>query len=303
MTLQQIEIVTKVAEYGSINMVARSMGLTQPAISTAISVLEKEFGASLFIRSRQGAILTPKGREVLSHFRTIIKEVETVTRQTKAVVSDEGTISVAGRQGFMQYLFPVLYKELSTAFPKIIINTIISGTQEEVVEALLTGKVDICFAPSPGLKSIASEILYSDPVILAISKQQYRILQASTKHSYSNLKWCLPTKNDRLRKSIEHLVRTIDEDPKIITETDDYTLIGRLIASGQCAGPIYGHMLGEQTEFRNVMPMIPRRKWTVRRDLTMIYRYMSVPLHVRSAMEIFKKTVKETLDTTLAQFD
>ncbi len=50
MTIRNLEIFTKVAELGSMSAAAKSLYITQPSVSLAISEIEKEYDIKLFDR-------------------------------------------------------------------------------------------------------------------------------------------------------------------------------------------------------------------------------------------------------------
>ena len=61
---RNLEIFLKVAEHGSITRVAKTLHITQPAVSNAISKLEAELNVKLFFRDkRNGLILTDVGQK------------------------------------------------------------------------------------------------------------------------------------------------------------------------------------------------------------------------------------------------
>lgn len=61
MTLNQLRYFTCAARYHSITRAAQEMFVTQPAISTAIRELEKEFSVTLFANTRGRIALTEEG--------------------------------------------------------------------------------------------------------------------------------------------------------------------------------------------------------------------------------------------------
>lgn len=63
---RNLEIFIKVAESGSITRTAKTMYITQPAVSNAISKLETGLNVKLFYRDRHnGMILTEVGHKIL----------------------------------------------------------------------------------------------------------------------------------------------------------------------------------------------------------------------------------------------
>lgn len=61
LNLRHLHAFRAVAELGSISAAARSVHLTQPAVTQAIAQIEDHFGARLFSRSSTGMQLTPSG--------------------------------------------------------------------------------------------------------------------------------------------------------------------------------------------------------------------------------------------------
>lgn len=76
MTLQQLRYLIAVANYGSINAAAKSLYLSQPSLSEAISSMEQEFGFEIFERTAKGIRITGKGLELLNEAKEVIKEAE-----------------------------------------------------------------------------------------------------------------------------------------------------------------------------------------------------------------------------------
>ncbi|MFD2403707.1 LysR family transcriptional regulator [Novosphingobium soli] len=65
-----------VAETGNFSRAAKRVSVTQPTLSAGIAKLERELGARLFDRDRQGVALTPAGSRFLVRARRIAAEYE-----------------------------------------------------------------------------------------------------------------------------------------------------------------------------------------------------------------------------------
>ncbi|MEL6407068.1 MAG: LysR family transcriptional regulator [Chloroflexota bacterium] len=72
MEIGQIEAFDRVAREGNFTRAAESLDLTQPAISTRISLLEKELGGDLFVRHGRSLTLTPLGERFLPYAQRMI---------------------------------------------------------------------------------------------------------------------------------------------------------------------------------------------------------------------------------------
>jgi DNA-binding transcriptional LysR family regulator len=63
-------------EEGSVTGAARRVGLSQPAMSHALSRLREHFGDPLLIRSGRGMTATPRGRALLEQVRPMVRQLE-----------------------------------------------------------------------------------------------------------------------------------------------------------------------------------------------------------------------------------
>ncbi|NIE88932.1 LysR family transcriptional regulator, partial [Burkholderia sp. Tr-860] len=65
-----------VADAGSVTGAAERLGLAQPALSQAITRLERELGVKLFSRTRRGAALTAAGEAIVDDIRLSVARIE-----------------------------------------------------------------------------------------------------------------------------------------------------------------------------------------------------------------------------------
>ena len=72
MEIGQLEAFDRVARDGNFTRAAESLDLTQPAVSTRISLLEKEVGGELFERRGRQLFLTPLGEIFLPYARRML---------------------------------------------------------------------------------------------------------------------------------------------------------------------------------------------------------------------------------------
>ena len=79
-----------------------------------------------------------------------------------------------------------------------------------------------------------------------------------------------------------------------MTETNDYTLMRNIIATGACAGFIYGHMLANP-EARNTLKPLQIKQLDIWRDLTLLYRRDDLLPHGITAKELFIKEGSKVL--------
>ena len=76
MELSQLKYFMTVAELGKISAAAEQLFISPPALSTAISRLEKELGAPLFNRTNNRVMLNEQGELFLKHVRRAFAELD-----------------------------------------------------------------------------------------------------------------------------------------------------------------------------------------------------------------------------------
>ena len=76
MELTEIEAFVAIAEHGTFTRAAAVLGISQPAISRRITLLESDIGAPVFDRLRQGALLTDAGRVFLPHAQSVLSRLQ-----------------------------------------------------------------------------------------------------------------------------------------------------------------------------------------------------------------------------------
>ena len=72
MTIRHLRIFSAVAECGTMHAAARKLYLAQPAISTAISELEKHYHVKLFERLSKKLYITSEGKQFLFYANHIL---------------------------------------------------------------------------------------------------------------------------------------------------------------------------------------------------------------------------------------
>jgi DNA-binding transcriptional LysR family regulator len=81
---------------GSLSAAAKHLGVTQPALSRQVRILESHLGVALFSRDFEGVHLTPVGAEFLRSIRPLALQIEDVFHATKhGAETVDGVIRVA----------------------------------------------------------------------------------------------------------------------------------------------------------------------------------------------------------------
>jgi DNA-binding transcriptional LysR family regulator len=95
MRIEQLEYVCAVTQHGSLRRASEHLHVSQPAISEAITKLERELGVTLLDRRRSGARISSEGRELLRGMEEVLDAVA----RLKSMAGDQTALGRAIRLG------------------------------------------------------------------------------------------------------------------------------------------------------------------------------------------------------------
>src|SRR5262245_61246742 len=96
-----------IVEHGSMSATAKKLGMSQPALSSAVQSLEKYFGTTLMIRDRSGVVLTSTGEELKRCAQDIIARFdEAADRIRRIEKGSEGAFVIGCHESLGAYFIP-----------------------------------------------------------------------------------------------------------------------------------------------------------------------------------------------------
>lgn len=148
MDFKQIEAFIKVVEMGSFSKAAEELYVSQPSISTYISLLEKELNTILLNRSTKVLSTTLAGE----HFFYKAKEMLSLKRETTEMLKNlpgnlSGDISILASTVPSQYILPSILAGFHKLYPEISF-TMRQADTADVVQGIVAHRADIGFAGS-----------------------------------------------------------------------------------------------------------------------------------------------------------
>jgi DNA-binding transcriptional LysR family regulator len=135
--------VVAVAREGSFTAAARSVGVTQSAITKSIADLETRLGHLIFHRTSRGALLTEEGREFVERASRLLEDATDLLQSARK--KDDpyaGVLSIGICPASMEWCLIEPLSRLLSQHPSIRLD--VSGsTFERVVQQLRNGRVDV----------------------------------------------------------------------------------------------------------------------------------------------------------------
>lgn len=143
-TLRQLDYFIATAEHESLTKAARHVHIAQPAIASAITKLETQFGIDLINRHHaHGITLTPAGKKILAEARKLVRHAEAF-QHTAMALSEElsGELTIGSYAPLSPVFMPTLIKRFQEKYPKVEFS-LSEGDQDQIIEQLRTGEIEL----------------------------------------------------------------------------------------------------------------------------------------------------------------
>ncbi len=148
-TLKQLTYALAIAKTRHFKQAAILCGVSQSALSTALSELENQLGIQIFERDNKKVLLTPLGEKVLEKARSVKVEVDDLyllAKSQKEPLSFPMTIGTIPTIG--PYLLPKVLPELRKRYPAFKLS-IIEEQSHVLVEKVRNGEIDTAILALP----------------------------------------------------------------------------------------------------------------------------------------------------------
>lgn len=142
MRLEQLEYLAAVVQHGSLRRASERLHISQPALSEALTKLERELGVPLLDRRRSGARISRRGRELLQHMTEVLEAVD----RLRLAAGDESAASRVIRVGTVSaatstLLVPAV-RALRDEHPGVTVE-VVNLQQSAIYDGLVEGSYDL----------------------------------------------------------------------------------------------------------------------------------------------------------------
>lgn len=171
MNARQLRHFIAVADTLHFGRAADLLGMTQPPLSQSILALERELGASLFVRSKRNVALTTFGRQWLAHVRPAVDGIDTLPDIARRLLAGTiGRVTLAFVSTADYSVLPRLVHEYAAASPEIDLG-LVEATNDVQIAGLIDGSIDagILIATHPALPATLAYLpMLKEPLVVAV---------------------------------------------------------------------------------------------------------------------------------------
>lgn len=201
---KQLQAFVTVAEQTSIRGAARTLGISQPAVTRTIRELERELGVSLVERGVGGVRLTVYGSAFLPRARLLLEDMRHA-REELVQIRDgaTGKVAVAVSTSFALTLMPAVFRDFHARWPRVDMQ-FSEGVLPWMLSQLRGGHVDLAVAHvMPGTLDPQFEATELFPVRLAVGvRSRHPLRRARSIRELHGAEWILPGEDEMGRESV-----------------------------------------------------------------------------------------------------
>lgn len=172
MNISHLKAFLEIAATGSFLKSAERLHITQSTISARIKTLEEQLGQPLFIRKRDGALLTPQGHQLIHHAKTAVQAWAQAKQQLSLPDQLESILSIGVQTDLWDTLLLPWLDDLKEEHPDVGLALRVEYS-ETLLEEIHQGKLDLAITYLPSsFPGFISDALYSDELILVSSHER-----------------------------------------------------------------------------------------------------------------------------------
>ncbi|MBM1218725.1 LysR family transcriptional regulator [Ponticoccus sp. SC2-23] len=229
--LHHLRLFRAVARDGTLTGAARSLRISQSAVSTQIKALELSLGHDLFERRGRNLVLTEAGRIALDHAEGIFRTAEDLSATLRSAGARRkalriGALATLSRNFQIAFLRPLIGRE----DVEVILR---SGPQESLLRGLDALSLDVVLTNLIPARDAASPYLVQrldeQPVSLIGSPERQVAPGTPIEDILAAHPVVLPTPESSLRAGFDAMLDRLGVVPRIAAEADDMAML-RLLA-------------------------------------------------------------------------
>jgi DNA-binding transcriptional LysR family regulator len=201
-----------VLDAGGVSEGAAMLGLSQPAVSRSLSMLEARVGQPLFVKGKRPLQATALGQTLATHGRTMLaasrKASDTVQGFQRGT---KGTVRVGGVPFFMDAMISRMIADFQNREPDISVHQSY-GHGPELFAALKSGQIDLAIVPlageaEPGLEF--TEILPARNIVACGVGHPLLRKRPLTPADLASFPWVAPLPGSPLMSDLQMILMTV----------------------------------------------------------------------------------------------
>ncbi|MDT9684699.1 hydrogen peroxide-inducible genes activator [Streptomyces sp. TRM76323] len=166
-SLAQLRAFAAVAEHLHFRDAAAAIGMSQPALSGAVSALEEALGVQLLERTTRKVLLSPAGERLAVRAKAVLDAVSELMEEAEAVQAPfTGVLRLGVIPTVAPYLLPTVLRLVHDRYPDLDLQVHEEQTYS-LLEGLAAGRLDVLLLAVPlGVPGVTELPLFDEDFVL-----------------------------------------------------------------------------------------------------------------------------------------
>ncbi|WP_435282198.1 LysR substrate-binding domain-containing protein [Streptomyces koelreuteriae] len=166
-SLAQLRAFAAVAEHLHFRDAAGAIGMSQPALSGAVSALEETLGVTLLERTTRKVLLSPEGERIAVRAKAVLSEVGALMEEADAARAPfTGVLRLGVIPTVAPYLLPTVLRLVHERYPHLDLQVHEEQTTS-LLDGLTSGRLDLLLLAVPlGVPGVSELPLFDEDFVL-----------------------------------------------------------------------------------------------------------------------------------------
>lgn len=232
MNFKQMRYFVAVVDAGGFSKAAFEIPLAQSALSRHIRLLEDEFGTKLLSRTGRGVELTEQGDYLYSRAKEILDQKKDIEQSLSTWYEyPNGPVRIGLPPSIVLSSAADIISSLHVEHPAIEVR-LSENLSQEIGKMLYSGRLDLgVILEHRPVENLEAELLAMEELCL-VTSPSLNLESPVSFESIAKMPLILPTKDGRIRTTIERLASKADVSMNIAFRLDALTAIKDLVKAG-----------------------------------------------------------------------
>jgi DNA-binding transcriptional LysR family regulator len=263
-----------IIEHGSLSRAAKSLGISQPALSTSMDRLEAEVGLKLMQRGPQGIVTTRQGDILYAHARLIREELALAARELRNEEVGSGLIRIGSLPSLASKIVPMAMGRWRETHPDLELQ-VVENAQIDLLVGLMRRDFDFVVGFTEVfdmLDGLRQRVLFRDRLrVIASPEHPLKDRQDLTWHELVKFPWISPTSR-RKHTVLEEVMRRVnDAAPVQLTICGSVSLMKSMVAGTNHLALLPAHAIQQEVSEHRLIAL-PFDDTVLSRDIAIFFR-------------------------------
>jgi DNA-binding transcriptional LysR family regulator len=176
-TFAQLRSFATVARVGSVTAAAEALGVSEPAVSSAVASLRRDLGDALFVRTGGGLRLTPGGERLAAAASEIIGLEDRLRREVGEARGERGLLRLLVSAPVAEYVSAPLLDAFTRRWPTLEVAQEVAAP-EDFGALLADRRADVALGPAPSVTPGVETVPFLRYKLIVVAGPRHRLAGA-----------------------------------------------------------------------------------------------------------------------------